>query len=79
MTDQDADSSLEEKLIEHYHDDLPSPSTIQQELHMWKCKWKLVKKSGFPGTPSKSLENANNPRFQTSYTSALNFYIACDK
>ena len=38
MTDQEADSSLEEELIEHYHDDLPSPSTLQQELHMWKCK-----------------------------------------
>ena len=38
MTDQEADSSLEEELIEHYHDDLTSPSTLQQELHMWKCK-----------------------------------------
>ena len=38
MTDQEADSSLEEELIEHYHDDLPSPSTLQQELHMWKYK-----------------------------------------
>ena len=28
MTDQEADSSLEEELIEHYHDDLPSPSTL---------------------------------------------------
>ena len=52
MTDQEADSSLEEKLIEHYHDDLPSPSTLQQELHMWKCKWKLVEKSRLPDTPS---------------------------
>ena len=38
MTDQEANSSLEE-LIEHYHDDLSSPSTLQHELHMWKCKW----------------------------------------
>ena len=37
MTDQKVDSSLEEELIGHYHDDLPSPSTLQ-ELHMWKCK-----------------------------------------
>ena len=29
MTDQEADSALEEELIEHYHDDLPSPSTLQ--------------------------------------------------
>ena len=38
MTDQEEDSSLEEELIEHYHDDLTSSSTLQQELHMWKCK-----------------------------------------
>ena len=58
MTDQEADSSLEE-LLEHYHDHLPSPSTLPQELHMWKCKWKLVEKSGLPDTSSKSLEHAN--------------------
>ena len=63
MTDQEADSSLEEKLIEHYHDDLPSPSTLQQELHMWKCKWKLVEKSRLPDTPSKSLEYADESMF----------------
>ena len=63
MTDQEADSSLEEELIEHYHDDLPSPATLQQELHMWKCKWKLVEKGGLPDTPSKSLEHANESMF----------------
>ena len=57
MTDQEADSSLEEELIEHYHGDLPSPSTLQQELH--KCKWKFVDESGLPDTPSKSLEHAH--------------------
>ena len=63
MTDQEADSSLVEELIGHYHDDLPSPSTLQQELHMWKCKWKLVEKSGLPDTSSKSLEHANESMF----------------
>ena len=63
MTDQEADSSLEEELIEHHHDDLPSPSTLQQELPMWKCKWKLGEKSGLPDTPSKSLEHANESMF----------------
>ena len=29
MTDKEADSSLEEELIKHYYDDLPSPSTIR--------------------------------------------------
>ena len=63
ITDKEADSSLEEELIEHYHDDLPSFSTLQQELHMWKCKWKLVEKSGLPDTPSKSLKHANESMF----------------
>ena len=57
MTDKEADSSLEVELIEHYHDDLPSPSTLQQELHM--CKWRSVDESGLPDTPSKSLEHAD--------------------
>ena len=63
MTDQEADSSLVEELIGHYHDDIPSPSTLQQELHMWKCKWKLVEKSGLPDTPSKSIEHADESMF----------------
>ena len=61
-TDQEADSSLEEELVEHYPNDLPSPSTLQ-ELHMWKCKWKVVEKSGLPDTPSKSLEHADESMF----------------
>ena len=60
-TDKEADSSLEVELIEHYHDDLPSPSTLQQELH--KCKWKFVDESGLPDTPSKSLEHADESMF----------------
>ena len=65
MTDQEADSSLEEELIVHYQDDFPSPSTLQQELLMWKFKWKLVEKSGLPDTPSKSLEHAIESMFPT--------------
>ena len=65
MTDQEAESSLEEELMEHYRDDLPSPMTLQQELHMWKCKWKLVEKIWLPDTPSKSLEHADESCFQT--------------
>ena len=63
MTYQEADSSLEEDLIKHYHDNLPSPSTLQQELHMWKYKRKLVEKNRLPDTPSKSLEHANVSMF----------------
>ena len=63
----EADSSLEEELIEHYHDDLPSHSTLQQELHMWKYKWKLVEKSRLLDTPSKSLEHANESMFPNIY------------
>ena len=63
MTDKEADSSLEEELIEHYHDDFTCPSTLQQELHMWKCKWKLVEKSGLPYTSSEALDHANESMF----------------
>ena len=63
MTDQEADSSLEEELMEHYCDNLPSPATLQQELHMWKCKWKLIEKSRLSDTPSKSLEHADESMF----------------
>ena len=63
MTDHEADSSLEEELIELYYDDLPNPSTLQQELHMWKCKWKLPEKRKLPDLPSKSLEQANEFMF----------------
>ena len=66
MTDQEADSSLEEELIEHYHDDLPSPSTLQQELHMWKCKWRLVeKKKDFQTHLQSHLNMLMSPCFQT--------------
>ena len=30
---------------------------------MWKCKWKLVEKSGLPDTPSRSLEHTNESMF----------------
>ena len=71
MTDQEADSSLEEELIEHHHDDLPSPSTLQQELHMWKCKWKLVKKADFQIYLQSHLNMLMSPCFQT-------FIYSCD-
>ncbi len=79
VTDQEADSSLEEELIEHYHDDLPSPSTLQQELHMWKCKWKLVEISGLSDTHSSSPEHANESMFPNIQILLHNLYIACDK
>ena len=65
MTDQEADSSLEEELIEHNHDDLPSPSTLQQELHMWKCKWKLVEKTDFQTHLQSHWNMLISPCFQT--------------
>ena len=63
MTHQETDSSLEEELIKHYHDDPPSPSALQKELHMWKCKCTIVEKSGLPDRPTKSLEHANESMF----------------
>ena len=72
MTDQEADSSLEEELIEHYHDDLPSPSTLQQDLHM-------LKKADFQIHLQSHLNMLIVHVSKHSYASALNLYIACDK
>ena len=30
-------TDLAHQLAEFYADDLPNPSTLQQELHVWKC------------------------------------------
>ena len=42
-------SSLNE-LTEFYHEYLPSPSTLDVELHLWECKWHNYG-DGLPETP----------------------------
>ncbi|XP_062518720.1 52 kDa repressor of the inhibitor of the protein kinase-like [Corticium candelabrum] len=52
-------TDLAHHLAEFYADDLPNPSTLQQELHVWKCKWKSFSAER-PSSLSKSLFHAND-------------------
>ena len=47
MTNCESDTAtmaLVEDIAKYYADDLPSPATLQQELHIWHSKWKCVEK-----------------------------------
>ena len=51
------DQNYAADLVDFFKDDLPSPSTLNQELQLWHCKWQ-----GFvgeaPDTPTKCLVHA---------------------
>ena len=59
---QNSNSQLVEELTKFYEDDIPSSSSLTQELHLWKCKWQRY--SGeLPNTPSKALLHASASMF----------------
>jgi len=39
---QQLNESSQEKLIQHYSPDLPSPSSASQDLELWKCFWYVI-------------------------------------
>lgn len=39
---QQLNESSQEKLIQHYSPDLPSPSSASRELELWKCFWYVI-------------------------------------
>ena len=49
-------------LVDFFKDDLPSPSTLQQELHLWRCKWQNHVGDA-PDTPTKCLVHAAESLF----------------
>ena len=55
-------SSLVDHFTDFYKDDLPSPSTLHQEFHLWKCKWRSFS-TELPSTPSNTLLHANESMF----------------
>ena len=60
MTNYESDTAtmaLVEDIAKYYVDDLTIPATLQQELHVWQSKWKLVEKS--KRTPLGSLAVTN--------------------
>ena len=55
-------STLVEELTKFCEDDMPSSSSLTQELHLWKCKWQRI--SGeLPDTASKALLHASVSMF----------------
>ncbi|CAG2227075.1 Cilia- and flagella-associated protein 206 [Mytilus edulis] len=44
--------------FEYFVDDLPSPSTLEQEMHMWKLKW--ANESDPPSDINTALQNCNS-------------------
>jgi hypothetical protein len=52
---QNMNSQLVDKLTKFYEDDIPSSSSLSQEIHLWKCKWRRYMYSGeLTNTPSKA-------------------------
>lgn len=53
-----------EQIAEFYEEDLPSPSTIQSEVHCWHMKWQQQKtshgQSCLPLTPMAALRHATS-------------------
>ena len=39
---QQLNESSQEKLIQHYCPDLPSPSSASRDLELWKCFWYVI-------------------------------------
>jgi len=55
-----AESNGTKELIDFYQDDLPSPETVDTEIHIWRMKWDKVKVPDRPDTASKALEQADS-------------------
>ena len=47
------------KVIEYYGEDLPTPSSLDTELHLWQCKWR----SSTRALPAHALTFANKTMF----------------
>ena len=50
-------SNLQE-ILEYYHEDLPSPSSLDTELYLWRSKWRSFSQP-LPDTPAAALMIAN--------------------
>ena len=51
-----------EELVDYYGEDLPSPSSLSTELHIWKCKWSSATEA-LPNTPADALTFAKLAMF----------------
>ena len=62
MVDTTISASTLADLMEQYGDDLLSPSALETEIHLWKCKWN-TSSHPLPDTPAAALEFANYSMF----------------
>ena len=51
-----------DELVDFFKDDLPSPSTVDQEIKLWFCKWNTYVGDA-PNTPTKALSHATECLF----------------
>ena len=49
-------------LVDFFREDLPSPSTIDQEIHLWRCKWQNFT-GQVPDSPREALVHATEVMF----------------
>ena len=54
-----SDSTDTNGLFDFYQNDLPSPETVNTEVHIWRMKWDKVPEPDLPDTLSKALEEAD--------------------
>lgn len=54
--------SITQHLVEYYKEDLPNPSSLAVELHLWKCKWRSFSQP-LPDTPAEALIFASRSMF----------------
>ena len=62
IMDQTITVSSVSDLLEYYGEDLPSSSSLETELHLWKCKWSLSSQQ-LPDTPADALQLASYNMF----------------
>ena len=58
MSASNSYASLTKDLAELYADDLPSPLSLEHDVHLWHTKWNNCSDK-IPATPSEALLHAN--------------------
>ena len=56
-----------EEIVEYYGEDLPAPSSLGTELHIWKCKWSSSTEA-LPDTPADALMFARQAIFPNNHS-----------
>lgn len=62
LMDNSLSASSTQDLVEYYKEDLPSPSSLDVEFHLWKCKWRSFFQP-LPDTPVDALAFASTSMF----------------